>query len=78
LPRIPGWQESTGETVRALTPGAGWLPLIERLSSIEKLPHADATWSIWVIVPKSVVIVVITGHAVEHCRAISAAQFRRA
>jgi hypothetical protein len=58
--------------------GAGWLPLIEWLSSVEKLSHDDATWSIWVMVPKSVVIVVITGHAVEHCRAISAGQFRRA
>jgi hypothetical protein len=32
-------------------------------------------WSIRVIVPESVVIVAITGHAAEGCRAIRAARF---
>jgi hypothetical protein len=47
--------------------------VIERLCSIEKPSHADATRSIWVSMRESVVIVAIAWHAAEGCRAIRAA-----
>jgi hypothetical protein len=56
--------------------GVGWLPLIDWMSSIQKLSHDDATRSIWVILPKSVVVVAITWHPAEDCRAIRAGRFR--